>query len=198
MKLPFCTATYSRSGALIAGGCQDGSLQIWDVKAKSLHRPQVYIKDAHLQGEITFIKVFKDEKRLATRSMDDTLKLWDIRNTKHPFQEWKDLTCIQSKTGITLSPDEKLVLTGTSVRKGFGHGMLMGFEVATGEEVCKTPISTDSVVTVFWHPALNQIIVGSADANIRVLYDPEKSVRGITSSLTKLEKRRPIDQNMQF
>jgi hypothetical protein len=30
------------------------------------------------------------------------------------------------------------------------------------------------------------------------LYDPEKSSRGITTSLTKLEKRRPIDQNMVF
>lgn len=44
----------------------------------------MYIKEAHLPGDITCVKMFKDEKRLATRSMDDTLKLWDIRNTKHP------------------------------------------------------------------------------------------------------------------
>lgn len=97
-----------------------------------------------------------------------------------------------------MSPDEKILMTGTSVRKGFGHGMLIGFDVNTGEEFCKAAICQDSVVTVFWHPVLNQIIVGSADSNIRVLYDPEKSQRGITTSLTKLEKRRPIDQNMVF
>jgi hypothetical protein len=40
--------------------------------------------------------------------------------------------------------------------------------------------------------------VGSADANIRILYDPDLSQRGITSSLTKLEKRRPIDHGLIF
>ncbi len=45
---------------------------------------------------------------------------------------------------------------------------------------------------------LNQIIVGSADANIRILYDPDLSQRGITSSLTKLEKRKPIDHGLVF
>jgi hypothetical protein len=31
-----------------------------------------------------------------------------------------------------------------------------------------------------------------------VLYDPEKSHKGVTTSLTKLEKRRPIDQGLVF
>jgi WD40 repeat protein len=137
--------------------------------------------------------VFKDEKRVATRSMDDTLKLWDIRNTKHPSQEWKDLTNLSAKTSITTSPDEKMILTGTSVRKGFAHGMMMGFDVLTGDTLCSVPISKDSVIILNWHPVLNQIIIGSADANIRILYDPELSHRGITTSMTKLEKRRPID-----
>ena len=130
--------------------------------------------------------------------MDDTLKLWDIRNTKHPSQEWKELINLSDKTNISISPDEKVILTGTSVRKGFAHGLMMGFDVLTGDVVCATPISKDSVITIFWHPALNQIIVGSSDANIRVLYDPKLSHRGITTSMTKLEKRRPIDQGQSF
>jgi hypothetical protein len=40
--------------------------------------------------------------------------------------------------------------------------------------------------------------VGSGDAVIRVLYDPELSRRGVTTSITKLEKRRPIDHGLQF
>jgi WD40 repeat protein len=51
------------------------------MKTKSHYRPQIYIKEAHQAGEITCVKFMKDEKRIATRSMDDTLKLWDIRNT---------------------------------------------------------------------------------------------------------------------
>ena len=109
--------------------------------------------------------MFKDEKRVATRGLDDKLKLWDIRASKHPFQEWSEsLTNLNSKTGIAISPDEKVVLTGTSVRKGFGFGYLMGFDVNTGDVACKTAISKDSVVSVLWHPEINQIIVGSSDA----------------------------------
>lgn len=69
----------------------------------------------------------------------------------------------------------------------------MAFDSDTGEQKSATPISKDSVICVEWHPYLNQIFVGSGDAQIRVLYDPDKSHKGVTSSLTKLEKRRPID-----
>lgn len=62
----------------------------------------------------------KDEKKIVSRSMDDTMKLWDIRNTKHAVHEWTDLTNLSSKTSVCFSPNEKIVLTGTSVRKGFG------------------------------------------------------------------------------
>jgi WD40 repeat protein len=78
----------------------------------------------------------KDEKRVATRSQDDTLKLWDIRNSQHPIQEWRELTNISPKTNIAFSPDEKMIITGTSVRKGFAYGMLMGFDVVTGDVLC--------------------------------------------------------------
>jgi hypothetical protein len=48
---------------------------------------------------------------------------------------------MSSKTNVELSPDEKLVLTGTSVRKGFGYGLIMAYDILTGEEVSKTAIS---------------------------------------------------------
>jgi WD repeat-containing protein 70 len=68
------------------------------------------------------VRFFKDEKRLVSRSMDDTMKLWDIRNAKEPVKVWRDLTNLNAKTGVCISPDESLILTGTSVRKGFAYG----------------------------------------------------------------------------
>ena len=46
---------------------------------------------------------------------------------------------------------------------------------------------------MLWHPVINQIIVGSADAVVRVLYDPDMSEKGIMQCIVKQEKRRPID-----
>ncbi|CDW85197.1 wd repeat-containing protein 70 [Stylonychia lemnae] len=193
-KVAINSCTFSSNGNLIVGGCADGSVQIWDRKFKSFHRPTINFTQAHTQGsEVSCVKFFKDDKRLVTRAMDDTLKLWDIRNTKHPFQEWKDLINLSSKTNVSISPDERLVLTGTSVRKGFGYGLLVACDVQTGEIVNQSAIAQESVIQVFWHPSINQIVVGSADSNIRVLYDPKLSERGITTSLVKLEKRKPID-----
>jgi WD40 repeat protein len=61
--------------------------------------------------------MFRDQKRLLSRGMDDTMKLWDIRNTKFPTHEWKNLINFSDKTSVCISPDEKVVLTGTSVKK---------------------------------------------------------------------------------
>jgi len=69
----------------------------------------------------------------------------------------------------------------------------MAFDTSSGEEICRNAISQDSVIQLYWHPTINQIFAGSADSNIRVLYDPSLSKRGITTSLTKLERRKAID-----
>ena len=39
MKLAINSICYSRTGSHIAGGCVDGSLQIWETRLKSYHRP---------------------------------------------------------------------------------------------------------------------------------------------------------------
>ena len=77
--------------------------------------------DAHSPNcEVTGINIFKDNFRIASRSMDDSLKLWDIRNMSKSVYEWFDLVNLCSKTNIALSPNEKVIITGTSVRKNFG------------------------------------------------------------------------------
>jgi WD repeat-containing protein 70 len=65
--------------------------------------------------------------------MDDTMKLWDLRNTKKPLRVWKDLTNLNAKTTVCISPDESLILTGTSVRKGFAYGMLLAYDPLSGD-----------------------------------------------------------------
>lgn len=38
-KVAVNSCCFSPSGQLIVGGCADGSVQVWDKKAKSYHRP---------------------------------------------------------------------------------------------------------------------------------------------------------------
>jgi hypothetical protein len=99
--------------------------------------------------------MFKDERRVVSRGMDDTMKLWDIRNAKSAVYEWKNLVNLSSKTNICISPDEKLVLTGTSVKKSFGYGHIMAYDSSSGDLVNQVPVSKDSVVSILWHAGIN-------------------------------------------
>lgn len=72
--------------------------------------------------------MFKDEKRMVSRGMDDTMKLWDIRNIKYPVFEWENLLNMSDRTSVCISPNEKFVLTGTSVKKGYGYGLLVAYD----------------------------------------------------------------------
>ena len=129
--------------------------------------------------------MFRDSQRFATRSMDDTMKMWDIRMLRDAVFSWEDLVNMSSKTAVTISPNEKMLLTGTSVRQGYGHGFIMGFSTVNGEKICETPISEASVIALQWHHQLNQIFVGCGDSNVTVLYDPELSQNGIMRTITR-------------
>lgn len=119
---------------MVYGGCGDGSVQIWDLRSNNLYRPQYHITDAHQPGcEITAVQMFRDSQRFATRSMDDTMKMWDIRMLRDAVFSWEDLVNMSSKTAVTISPSEKMLLTGTSVRQGYGHGFIMGFSTVNGD-----------------------------------------------------------------
>ena len=130
--------------------------------------------------------------------MDDTMKMWDLRRPGTAVYTWPDLINLSAKTGITLSPDEKTLLTGTSVRSGVAHAFITGFSTVDGSKICETAVGRTSVIALEWHHTLNQIFVGSADANITVLYDPDMSQAGIMRCITRQEKRQRAESSYCF
>ena len=155
-KVPICTVAYSHKGDMIYGGGTDGSVQMWDTRTNNLYRPQVLYRDAHApNSEVTGLQMFRDSFHFASRATDDTLKLWDIRKQGEHIYVWEDLVNMSSKTGIAISPNEKILLTGTSTRAGYGYGFLVAVNTQTGEKVRETPISKHSVITVDWHHQIN-------------------------------------------
>jgi hypothetical protein len=65
-----------------------------------------------------------------------SLKLWDIRKSSEPVWAWRhaSLVNLNTQSNVTLSSNERIVLTGSSVRKGLGHySLLMGFDTLTGQ-----------------------------------------------------------------
>lgn len=78
---------------------------------------------------------------------------------KKPLQVFEDLPNHYAQTNVALSPDEELIITGTSVeREGSSGGMLCFYDRKRLQLVSRVGISpTCSVVQCLWHGKLNQV-----------------------------------------
>uniref|UniRef100_UPI0037E7F362 WD repeat-containing protein 70 n=1 Tax=Semicossyphus pulcher TaxID=241346 RepID=UPI0037E7F362 len=185
--IPTC-CTYSRDGKLIAAGCQDGTIQIWD-RNLSVHT-KFHCKQAHIPGSDTSCLSFSyDGMTLASRGGDDTLKTWDIRHFRKPVNVATGLTNYFTMTDCCFSPDDKLLVTGTSVKKDEGNGKLVFYDRASFQRVYEIEVTNASVVRCLWHPKLNQIMVGTGNGLGKVYYDPVKSHRGAKLCVVKSQRK---------
>ncbi|XP_045141191.1 WD repeat-containing protein 70 [Echinops telfairi] len=182
------TCTYSRDGNLIAAACQNGSIQMWD-RNLTVH-PKFHYKQAHQPGTDTSCVTFSyDGNVLASRGGDDTLKLWDVRQFNKPLFSASGLPTMFPMTDCCFSPDDQLIVTGTSVQRGRGSGKLVFFDRKTFQRAYEIDITDASVVRCLWHPKLNQIMVGTGNGLAKVYYDPNKSQRGAKLCVVKTQRK---------
>ncbi|XP_062148051.1 uncharacterized protein LOC133856989 [Alnus glutinosa] len=196
-RVPVTTCTWDREGKCIAGGIADGSIQIWNLKPGWGSRPDIYVEKSH-SDDITCLKFSSDGRILLSRSSDDSLKVWDLRQMKEPLKVFADLPNHYAQTNIAFSPDEQLFLTGTSVeRESTTGGLLCFFDRAKLELVSRVGISpTCSVVQCAWHPKLNQIFATSGDKSqggTHILYDPTLSERGALVCVARAPRKKSVD-----
>ncbi|KAJ8408628.1 hypothetical protein AAFF_G00252630 [Aldrovandia affinis] len=185
--IPTC-CTYSRDGKLIAAGCQDGTIQIWD-RNMNVHT-KFHCRKAHTPGsDISSLTFSYDGTTLASRGGDDTLKTWDIRNFNKPLNVASGLPTFYPMTDCCFSPDDRLLVTGTSVKKGEGNGKVAFFDRGSFQKVYEIEVANASVVRCIWHPKLNQIMVGTGNGLAKVYYDPVKSQRGAKLCVVKSQRK---------
>ncbi|RWS23763.1 WD repeat-containing protein 70-like protein [Leptotrombidium deliense] len=181
---------YSRDGNLIAAACVDGSIQGWDRRRKMFVNTSLLIRNAHDNGSETSSICFAyNGYYFATRGMDDTMKLWDLRNAKSAVNVANDLFNRYSNTDCSFSPDDKLLLTGVSLQKDEEMGRLKFFDVNTFQLYSEISVTESSVLRSLWHPKLNQILVGSGNGCVKVYYDPKLSERGAKLCVVKNKRK---------
>ncbi|KAK7793199.1 hypothetical protein R5R35_012840 [Gryllus longicercus] len=186
------SCSYNRNGNLIAAACVDGSLQMWDHR-KMFVNTSMMIRGAHQNGsEISSITFSYHGNVLATRGCDDTLKLWDLRVFKKPLHVVDGLYSRYGTTDCTFSPDDSIIFTGESVKKGQDTGRLLFYDVNTFEKLHEIPVTDSHVIKSAWHPKLNQIFVGCGNGTVKLYYDEEKSMRG--AKLCVVKTRRKVKQ----
>lgn len=183
---------YSRDGNLVACACMDGSIQMWDHR-KMFVNTSMLLRGAHQPGtEISCLAFSYLGSLLATRGCDDTLKLWDLRVFKKPLHVFEGLFSRYATTDCTFSPDDAMILTGESLRRGETSGRVLFFDSKTFETVNEISVTDSHVIKVVWHAKLNQIFVGCGNGTVKVYYDNNRSMRG--AKLCVVKTRRKVKQ----
>jgi len=185
-----CTyCIFSADGKTIIGSGQDGSIQGWDTR-KMFVNTTFKNMNAHTGNDITCICSSYDNTTLITRSFDETVKQWDLRNFKNPVAIKEDLMNYYSSTNCFFSPDEKFIITGTSVKKDQGNGKLVFLERDTLNMAHEIEFEKASVISSLWHPKINQMVISLSNGNTKVLFDPTKSNKGATLCVGKVKLKR--------
>ncbi|CAM9555038.1 unnamed protein product [Ectocarpus sp. 4 AP-2014] len=197
LKLGCTAAVYHQEGRRIAAGGEDGSLHLIN-----MDRPHVkhdVVREAHKGCELTSISFNEDGHLLATRAMDDTVKLWDIRKLGGGVvKTFPDVPTHMGTANTSFSPDGRVLVCGSNVRpKSDATGVLKFFNVYTAEaepelEVNAAPEA--SVARVVWHAQTNQVICSTSAGGVRVMYDPAISDKGAMLSAGRSHSR--LNTNM--
>ncbi|KAJ1720563.1 hypothetical protein LPJ53_004819 [Coemansia erecta] len=175
------SCAYSVDGSMIGmSQVDDGSLSLWAANA-SAKRPTHQLKNAHASGsDISFV-FMPDARGILSRGSEDSMvKLWDIRKFNKPLAEVSGMHAAATESNLALSPDSRHVLVGLG-RSPQGDGGGAGIAVLDTSDLqvrrrLDMPFSSD-VVSVCWHPHIDQIAASSSDGSIGVFYDKE-GVRG--------------------
>ncbi|KAG0026486.1 hypothetical protein BGZ82_009451 [Podila clonocystis] len=148
----------------------DSTIRIWDVENVRKQAEVIAYKTKERGGRtsVTAVAYSSDGKMIAG--------VWDTRNLKHPLSIAEDLDSMNAEANVIFSPDERLILTGTSVKKNAGYGKI----------VMMNSSNLEIVRTV-------SIIAGNADGSARVYYDPDVSSKGALLCASKAPKKRAVD-----
>lgn len=180
-------AVFNKDSSMIAISTIDGCISLFPSKGPFI-RAKVCNKTAHGNGtETSCLKFSMDGNRLISRGGDGTLKLFDVRNIKEPVHSIENLENVFLGTDCWFSPDEKVVMTGTSVKRGSGE--LVFYETDAFNELYRFSVGEASVSKILWHPKLNQIVVGCSNGQVKIYYNPDLSSRGALLCAAKPRRR---------
>lgn len=197
MRVPVTACAWDHEGKRIVGAVGDGSIQLWSVKPGWGSRPDIHVERAHTD-DVSGLKFSVDGLILLSRSMDGTLKVWDLRQMKNPIKIFDNIPNHYAQTNAAFSPDEQLIFTGTSVEKeDTNGGMLCFYDRRKLELVSRIGVSPhQSVVRCTWHPKINQVFATVGDkkeGGTHILYDPSMSQRGALVCVARAPRKNSVD-----
>mmetsp|Transcript_112833 Transcript_112833/g.224477 ORF Transcript_112833/g.224477 Transcript_112833/m.224477 type:complete len:736 (+) Transcript_112833:67-2274(+) len=194
---PTCCVLSPTDGKKIVGGCSDGSLQLFFEKAR-YQKPDKILRTAHAApvSDATFIREGNQTNLLASRSLDNTMKVWDLRmfsDQRGPVKCFDGLPHEHEKIGLCASPDGKHLVTAIAPKRGaMGDASILIYDAKNFSLKRNIRLEKKAAVRFLWPQELNQLVVSTSSGDVVMLYNPSISVKGALHFVGKRTKSKPL------
>jgi len=153
--------SFNNSGTLLATGCVDGTIRIFDIKTGS----PIAGWQAHGE-ELLSVQFSSDENnKLYSIGKDGKLYQWNVHMMGKPLREYQYPgfpTDTHRTTKISFNSDSSSFIVGSN------NKFALIYNVEQSSPVLKVSGHSGPVVTVDWHPTQNICVTGSLDQTVRL------------------------------
>ena len=159
-KIIATSLSLSHNDRFVAVGYDDNYVAIWDLEAHSC----AFSSETHTQG-VYAIKFIPGDQKLATASLDSTVKLWNIRYTEKgiELELWRTLTG-HTNYALCLAVDP----TGKWLISGSKDLTAILTSLDKGEMVFAVKSHSNSIITVAFNSNGTMFATGSGDKSIKI------------------------------
>ncbi|KAJ1875355.1 hypothetical protein LPJ55_000711 [Coemansia sp. RSA 990] len=188
-KVAVTACSYNADGSAIASAQHDGGLSVWPSSGPFL-RPLQHVEDAHEPSTETSAAEFIGPSMLVSRGGDSTVKLWDLRKMAQPLAVASRLPAAGPEANLALDPSGRWLLVGVEQQQqqqqpsGSASIAVLSASNLSEHQRIGLPLA-GGVLSVAWHPELNQIAAGLSTGAVVMLYDSDKSRRGVKLAASK-------------
>jgi WD40 repeat protein len=100
---PTTRSAYSHGAKFICGASADGCIRLWGSKGPYIV-PSMQVQGHSPGSYITSLEFAKNGNEFVSRSMDGTIKLWDIRKFKEPIAKVEGINSFFEESNAVFSP----------------------------------------------------------------------------------------------
>ena len=143
---------------IIAGGYNNRKVVFWNSESKQ----KIFEQEIH-DGDIYALCFYENSRKLASGSLDKTIKLWDVGSD---FQSLNLNTTLSGHSDfvLTLAVDK----TNRWLLSGSKDKTIRLTDLTAQEMIYSLVIHTNSVITVDFCPTAEQFCSGSGDKSIKI------------------------------